>query len=75
MGSTRAAAHQPATLRRRRGDVVKSARERADEKRVAKLDLMREQVESGTLVIRTMTAAERRRYPPKPAPAKRPGKR
>jgi hypothetical protein len=54
---------------------VKSARERAEEKREAKLDLIREQVESGTLVIRKMTAAERRRYPPRPAPAKRGGKR
>ena len=54
---------------------MKTARERADEKREAKLDLIREQVESGTLVIRKMTAAERRRYPPRPAPTKRPGKR
>jgi hypothetical protein len=54
---------------------VKSARERAEEKRSAKLDLIREQVESGTLVIRQMTAAERRRYPPRPDPPKRPGKR
>jgi hypothetical protein len=54
---------------------VKTTRERAEEKRLEKLDLIREQVESGTLVIRQMTAAERRRYPPRPAPVKRAGKR
>jgi hypothetical protein len=47
--------------------VVKSARERAEEKRLAKLDSVREQVESGSLVIRRMTDEERRRYPPRPA--------
>jgi hypothetical protein len=56
-----------------RGDVVKSARERAEEKRLAKLDSVREQVENGSLVIRRMTDEERRRYPPRPArPNKRP---
>jgi hypothetical protein len=51
---------------------VKSARERADEKRAQKLALVREQVESGSLVIRKMTDEERRRFPPRPSPAKRP---
>jgi hypothetical protein len=45
---------------------VKTSRERAEEKRLAKLDLVRQQVESGDLVIRQMTEEERRRYPPKP---------
>jgi hypothetical protein len=45
---------------------VKSARERAEERRLAKLDLVREQVETGALVIRQMTEEERRRYPPRP---------
>jgi hypothetical protein len=54
-----------------RDDSVKTARERAEEKRQAKLELVREQVESGTLVIRTMTAEERRRYPPRPTDPKR----
>ncbi len=49
---------------------MKTARERAMEKRQEKLDLVREQVESGTLTIRQMTAEERRRYPPPPARAK-----
>lgn len=54
---------------------MKTTRERAEEKRQAKLDLIEEQVQSGTLVIRQMTAAERRRYPPQPPPVKRAGKR
>jgi hypothetical protein len=54
---------------------VKTARERAEEKREAKLALVREQVQSGSLVIRQMTDEERRLYPPRPAPPKRPGRR
>ena len=51
---------------------MKSARERAEEKREEKLESMREQVQSGSLVIRQMTDDERRRYPPRPAqPSKR----
>ena len=44
---------------------MKTQRERAEEKRAAKLELVREQVQSGTLVIRQMTDEERRRYPPR----------
>jgi hypothetical protein len=55
--------------------VVKTSRERAEEKRVAKLALVREQVDSGSLVIRPMTAEERRRYPPRPNPPKKRDKR
>jgi hypothetical protein len=54
---------------------VKTTRERAEEKRSAKLELVREQVESGALTIRQMTAEERRRYPPRPVAPKRQGKR
>ncbi|HKO27721.1 MAG TPA: hypothetical protein VJU80_09705 [Solirubrobacteraceae bacterium] len=50
---------------------MKNARERADEKREQKLALVREQVQNGSLVIRRMTAEERRRYPPRPAPVRR----
>ncbi len=57
------------------GDVVKTARERAEEKRAEKLEQVREQVESGSLVIRKMTVEERRRFPPVPEPPKRPGRR
>jgi hypothetical protein len=51
---------------------MRSARERADEKRAEKLRVVREQVERGSLVIRQMTDEERRRYPPRPAPPTRP---
>jgi hypothetical protein len=54
---------------------VKSAWERAEEKRQAKLELIREQVESGSLVIRKMTKEERGRYPLRPASPKRPARR
>jgi hypothetical protein len=53
---------------------MKTARERAEEKRAEKLELVREQIESGSLVVRQMSAEERRRYPPvapKPKPAGR----
>ena len=53
---------------------MKSARERAEEKREAKLELVRDQVQSGSLVIRQMTDEERRRYPPRPPRPKRPGR-
>lgn len=53
---------------------MKTARERAEEKRAEKLAEVRQQVKSGSLVIRQMTDEERRQYPPVPerAPAKRP---
>jgi hypothetical protein len=54
---------------------VKTGREKAEEKRAAKLDVVREQVENGSLVIRQMTDEERRRYPPRPVEPKRAGKR
>ena len=58
-----------------RDDRVKTARERAEEKRQAKLDLVREQVENGSLVIRQMTAEERQRYPERSALPKKPRRR
>jgi hypothetical protein len=58
----------------RRGDVVKTARDRAEKKRAEKLELVREQVKSGSLAIRQMTDEERRRYPPRPPQSKRPGR-
>jgi hypothetical protein len=50
---------------------MKTARERAEEKRQEKLDLIREQQDSGSLVIRPMTDDERVRYPPRPPQPKR----
>ncbi|HTB50298.1 MAG TPA: hypothetical protein VK701_04915 [Solirubrobacteraceae bacterium] len=46
---------------------MKTTREKSEEKRQAKLEEIREQVDSGTLVIRPMTPEERRQYPPRPA--------
>jgi hypothetical protein len=52
---------------------MKTARERADEKREEKLQMISEQITSGRLTVRKMTAEERLRYPPRPdAPAKKP---
>jgi hypothetical protein len=45
---------------------VKSTRERAEEKRQEKLEMVQEQVQSGSLVIRQMTDEERQRYPQVP---------
>lgn len=54
---------------------MKTMRERAEEKRQAKLELVREQLESGSLVIRRMTSEERRRLPPRPVQPRKPGQR
>lgn len=66
----------PTDIRRRRKKAAsqmasKTVRERAEQKRQEKLELVREQVESGALVIRQMTDEERRRYPPRPVEPKR----
>jgi hypothetical protein len=61
--------------RERSGRAVTTTRERAEAKRQEKLELVREQVESGSLVIRQMTEEERRRYPPQPARPKPRGRR
>jgi hypothetical protein len=53
---------------------MKTARERAEDKRQEKLKSVAEQIESGELVIRPMTEDERRRYPPLPPPSKRPAR-
>jgi hypothetical protein len=50
---------------------AKTARERAEEKRQEKLEAIREQQDSGALVIRKMTKEERQQYPPRPARPKR----
>jgi hypothetical protein len=50
---------------------MKTTRERAEERRQAKLELVREQVQDGSLVIRKMTDEERRQNPPRPAAPKR----
>ena len=45
---------------------VKTPKERQDEKRQAKLEEMQQQIDSGDLVIRKMTPAERKKFPPRP---------
>lgn len=50
---------------------MKTHREKAEEKRQAKLAAIREQVDEGTLVIRAMTPEERRQYPPRPVERRR----
>ena len=50
---------------------MSTPQERADQKRLERLKLMREQVDSGELSIRQMTAAERAKNPPRPRPEKR----
>ncbi len=54
---------------------MKTTRERAEEKRQEKLELVREQVQNGELVIRQMTEEERQRYPPPTTPPKQSGRR
>jgi hypothetical protein len=54
---------------------VKTARERADEKRVEKLEAIQEQVAKGGLVIRKMTDDERQRYPKREVTASPRGRR
>jgi hypothetical protein len=45
--------------------------DRAAEKRRVKLEDVQRQLDEGSLTIRKMTAEERKRYPPKPADARR----
>jgi hypothetical protein len=50
---------------------MSTPQERAEQKRLERLKLMREQVDSGELSIRQMTSAERAKNPPRPRPEKR----
>jgi hypothetical protein len=49
--------------------------ERAAERRLAKLEEVERQVKDGSLTIRKMTAAERKRYPARPAKARKTSRR
>ncbi len=49
---------------------MRSVQQQQEERRQRQLDDIRRQVENGTLVIRQMTAEERRMNPPKPRAAK-----
>ena len=46
---------------------MKTPQERAQDRRREKLAAIEEQVRSGSLVVRQMTAEERARYPPRAA--------
>jgi hypothetical protein len=46
--------------------------ERAEEKRQDRLQEMERQIKDGSLKVRKMTAAERKRFPPVPAKVKAP---
>ena len=50
---------------------MKTAKEREEERRREKLAAVEKQIRDGSLVVRQMTAEERARYPPHPAPPKR----
>ena len=50
---------------------MSTPQERAEQKRREKLELIREQVDSGELKIRKMTSKERAANPPRPRPEKR----
>ena len=55
---------------------MKTPAERKEEARQQKLEEIKEQVDSGTLVIRPMTKEERKRFPPRPsAPGRRQSRR
>jgi hypothetical protein len=41
---------------------VKTQKQRSEEKRQAKLELIRQQIDAGTLVVRQMTGEERARF-------------
>jgi hypothetical protein len=53
------------------GDQMKSQQERRADKRSEKLLEVEKQISAGTLVVRQMTPAERKRNPPRPARPKR----
>jgi hypothetical protein len=50
---------------------MKTQQQRQAEKRKEKLDLIEQQVKEGTLVIRKMTAAERKKFAPRPQGARK----
>lgn len=52
---------------------MKTPGQRAEEKRRDKLAVVQEQIDSGTLRVRKMTAMERKANPPRPRPARRGG--
>jgi hypothetical protein len=62
-------------FQRRNGGKLKTPQQRADERRKEKLDAVKEQVDEGTLVIRKMTAKERKKWGPAKETARQRGGR
>jgi anti-sigma28 factor (negative regulator of flagellin synthesis) len=50
---------------------AKTQQERAAERRQAKLEEIQQQIDEGTLTVRQMTPAERKRNPPRPRKGKK----
>jgi hypothetical protein len=50
---------------------MSTQKDRAEQKRREKLQLIRDQLDRGQLKIRQMAPAERRKHPPRPRPEKR----
>jgi hypothetical protein len=50
---------------------MSTRKDRAEQKRREKLQLIRDPLDSGQPKIRQMTPAERRKHPPRPRPEKR----
>jgi hypothetical protein len=61
--------------RNEEADRMKSARERAEERRQEKLLAMQQEIDAGRLTVRKMTAKERAAHPPRPRPAPGQGRR
>jgi hypothetical protein len=51
---------------------MKTLAQRQEERRKLQLELMQRQIKDGTLVVRKMTAEERKKFPPRPQPKRRP---
>jgi hypothetical protein len=54
--------------------MAKTAKERDEERKAEKLAAMQEQIEAGSLTVRKMTDAERKRYAPRPQTEKARGR-
>jgi hypothetical protein len=50
---------------------VKTQQQRSEERRQAKLELIQQQIDAGTLVVRKMTPEERAKLPPRSKVKKR----
>lgn len=50
---------------------MSTSKERSEQKRREKLELIGEQLDNGELTIRQMTPAERKKYPPREAKPRR----